>query len=138
MNKVILIGRTTKEIDLRRTTNGNAVVSFTLAVDNPFQKDENGRPTVDFINCVAWNKTAEIMDRYVSKGQKIAVEGRIQTRNYEDKDGKRVYVTEVLVSNLEMLEYVKKDTIQEQNEGSYNTNVEQEEEYEELDDDLPF
>ena len=138
MNKVILIGRTTKEIDLRRTTNGNAVVSFTLAVDNPFQKNEEGKNTVDFINCVAWNKTAEIMDRYVSKGQKIAVEGRIQTRNYKDKDGKRVYVTEVLVSNLEMLEYVKKDTIQEQNEDSYSTNVEQEEEYEELDDDLPF
>ena len=138
MNKAILIGRTTKEIDLRRTTNGNAVVSFTLAVDNPFQKNEEGKNTVDFINCVAWNKTAEIMDRYVSKGQKIAVEGRIQTRNYEDKDGKRVYVTEVLVSNLEMLEYVKKDTIQEQNEDSYSTNVEQEEEYEELDDDLPF
>ncbi len=138
MNKVILIGRTTKEIDLRRTTNGNAVVSFTLAVDNPFQKDENGRPTADFINCVAWNKTAEIMDQYVSKGQKIAVEGRIQTRNYEDKEGKRVYITEVLVSNLEMLEYVKKDTVQEQNEDSYSTNVEQEEEYEELDDDLPF
>ena len=108
MNKVILIGRTTKEIDLRRTTNGNAVVSFTLAVENRYQKDEEGKNTVDFINCVAWNKTAEIMDRYVSKGQKIAVEGRIQTRNYEDKDGKRVYVTEVLVSNLEMLEYVKK------------------------------
>ncbi len=138
MNKAILIGRTTKEIDLRRTTNGNAVVSFTLAVDNPFQKDEEGKNTVDFINCVAWNKTAEIMDRYVSKGQKIAVEGRIQTRNYEDKEGKRVYVTEVLVSNLEMLEYVKKDTAQEQNEGSYSTNVEQEEEYEALDDDLPF
>ena len=138
MNKVILIGRTTKEIDLRRTTNGNAVVSFTLAVDNPFQKNEEGKNTVDFINCVAWNKTAEIMDRYVSKGQKIAVEGRIQTRNYEDKEGKRVYITEVLVSNLEMLEYVKKDTAQEQNEDSYKTNVEQEEEYEELDDDLPF
>ena len=138
MNKVILIGRTTKEIDLRRTTNGNAVVSFTLAVDNPFQKNEEGKNTVDFINCVAWNKTAEIMDQYVSKGQKIAVEGRIQTRNYEDKDGKRVYITEVLVSNLEMLEYVKKDTVQEQNEDSYSTNVEQEEEYEELDDDLPF
>jgi len=138
VNKAILIGRTTKEIDLRRTTNGNAVVSFTLAVDNPFQKNEEGKNTVDFINCVAWNKTAEIMDRYVSKGQKIAVEGRIQTRNYEDKEGKRVYITEVLVSNLEMLEYVKKDTIQEQNEGSYSTNVEQEEEYEALDDDLPF
>ena len=86
MNKVILIGITTKERDLRRTTNGNAVVSFTLAVDNPFQKNEEGKNTVDFINCVAWNKTAEIMDRYVSKGQKIAVEGRIQTRNYEDKE----------------------------------------------------
>ena len=138
MNKVILIGRTTKEIDLRRTTNGNAVVSFTLAVENRYQKDEEGKNTVDFINCVAWNKTAEIMDQYVSKGQKIAVEGRIQTRNYEDKDGKRVYVTEVLVSSLEMLEYVKKDTAQAQNEDSYSTNVEQEEEYEELDDDLPF
>lgn len=138
MNKVILIGRTTKEIDLRRTTNGNAVVSFTLAVDNPFQKNEEGKNTTDFINCVAWNKTAEIMYQYVSKGQKIAIEGRIQTRNYEDKDGKRVYVTEVLVSNLEMLEYVKKDTATEQNQNNYGTDLGQEEEYEAIDDDLPF
>lgn len=138
MNKAILIGRTTKEIDLRRTTNGNAVVSFTLAVDNPFQKNEEGKNTTDFINCVAWNKTAEVMDQYVSKGQKLAIEGRIQTRNYEDKDGKRVYVTEVLVSNLEMLEYVKKDTATEQNQNNYGTDLRQEEEYEAVDDDLPF
>lgn len=138
MNKAILIGRTTKEIDLRRTTNGNAVVSFTLAVDNPFQKNEEGKNTTDFINCVAWNKTAEVMDQYVSKGQKLAIEGRIQTRNYEDKDGKRVYVTEVLVSNLEMLEYIKKDTATEQNQNNYGTDLGQEEEYEAVDDDLPF
>lgn len=103
LNKVILIGRTTRDVDFRRTANGTPVATFTLALDNRFVL-KDGKPTTDFINCVAWNKTAETMDRYVKKGMMIAVEGRIQTRNYENKDGNKVYVTEVVCENMRMLE----------------------------------
>ena len=103
LNKVILIGRTTRDVDFRRTTNGTPVATFTLALDNRFVL-KDGKPTTDFINCVAWNRTAETMDKYVKKGMLIAVEGRIQTRNYENKDGNKVYVTEVVCENMRMLE----------------------------------
>ena len=103
LNKVILIGRTTRDVDFRRTTNGTPVATFTLALDNRFVL-KDGKPTTDFINCVAWNKTAETMDKYVKKGMLIAIEGRLQTRNYENKDGNKVYVTEVVCDNMRMLE----------------------------------
>ena len=103
LNKVILIGRTTRDVDFRRTSSGTPVATFTLALDNRFVL-KDGKPTTDFINCVAWNKTAETMDKYVKKGMLIAVEGRIQTRNYENKDGNKVYVTEVVCENMRMLE----------------------------------
>ena len=102
-NKVILIGRTTKEVELRRTSSGTAVSTFTLAVDNRFVL-KDGKPSTDFISCVAWANTAETMEKYVRKGALIAVEGRIQTRNYDNKDGNRVYITEVVVENMRMLE----------------------------------
>jgi single-strand DNA-binding protein len=102
LNRVILIGRTTKDVDLRRTTSGTAVSTFTLAVENRFvQKD--GQNTADFISCVAWNNTAEFLDKYVKKGSLVSIEGRIQTRNYDNKDGNRVYVTEVVAENVRML-----------------------------------
>jgi len=102
LNRVILIGRTTKDVDLRRTTSGTAVSTFTLAVENRFvQKD--GQNTADFISCVAWNNTAEFMDKYVKKGSLVSIEGRIQTRNYDNKDGNRIYVTEVVAENVRML-----------------------------------
>ena len=103
LNKVILIGRTTRDVDFRRTSTGTPVATFTLALDNRYVL-KDGKPTTDFINCVAWNKTAETMDKYVKKGMLIAVEGRLQTRNYENKDGNRVYVTEVVCDNMRMLE----------------------------------
>ena len=103
LNKVILIGRTTRDVDFRRTSSGTPVATFTLALDNRFVL-KDGKPTTDFINCVAWNRTAETMDKYVKKGSLISVEGRIQTRNYENKDGNRVYVTEVVCENMRMLE----------------------------------
>ena len=102
LNKVILIGRTTKDVDLRKTSSGTAVATFTLAVDNRFVQKE-GQNTADFISCVAWNSTAEFMNNYVKKGSLVAVEGRIQTRNYDNKDGNRVYVTEVVVETLKSL-----------------------------------
>lgn len=103
LNKVILIGRTTRDVDFRRTSNGTPVATFTLALDNRYVL-KDGKPTTDFINCVAWNKTAETMDKYVKKGALIAVEGRIQTRNYENKEGNKVYVTEVVCENMRMLD----------------------------------
>ena len=103
LNRVILIGRTTRDVDFRRTSSGTPVATFTLALDNRFVL-KDGKPTTDFINCVAWNKTAETMDKYVKKGMLIAVEGRLQTRNYENKDGNKVYVTEVVCDNMRMLE----------------------------------
>ena len=102
-NKVILIGRTTKEVELRRTSNGTAVATFTLALDNRYVL-KDGKPSTDFISCVAWANTAETMEKYVRKGALIAVEGRIQTRNYDNKDGNRVYITEVVVETMRMLE----------------------------------
>jgi single-strand DNA-binding protein len=97
MNNVILIGRTTKEIDLRYTTGTNptAVTLFTLAVDR--MKDGT-----DFIGCVAFGKTAELMDRYVHKGDKVGIIGRIQTGSYE-KDGRKIYKTDVIVERVEFL-----------------------------------
>ena len=113
LNKVILIGRTTRDVDFRRTSSGTPVATFTLALDNRFVL-KDGKPTTDFINCVAWNKTAETMEKYVKKGAMIAVEGRIQTRNYEKKDGNKVYVTEVVCENMRML-----DTRTSSNGGTY-------------------
>lgn len=102
MNKVILIGRLTADPDIRRTQSGKCVASYRLAVDRPFKSD--GQPEADFISCVAWGKSGEFCQRYLHKGMKIAVEGRIQTRTYDDKDGKKVYVTEVIVEHHEFCE----------------------------------
>lgn len=102
MNKAILIGRLTRDPELRHTTSGAATCTFTVAVDRI--PDQNGQKITDFISVVTWNKQAENVAKYMSKGRLVAVEGRIQTRNYEDKDGKRVYVTEVLASNVHFLE----------------------------------
>ena len=94
MNKAILLGRLTKDPELRyTTTNNTAVCSFTLAVDRRFSKDKE----VDFIDCQAWQKTAEFISKYFAKGQQVAVEGRIQVRSWDDNEGKKRYATEVVV-----------------------------------------
>jgi len=111
MNKVILIGRITKDLELTYTqTNNKAVCKFTLAVDRRFDKEK-----VDFINCVAWEKLAETIAKYCTKGQKIAVEGRMETRNYE-KDGHKVYVTEVTCDSMEFVDSSKKESAPKQEE----------------------
>lgn len=102
MNKVILIGRLTKDPDLRYTPNNAPVCNFTVAIDR--MPNQNGEKQTDFINVVLFNKQAENVKKYVLKGHLIAVEGSIQTRNYDDKDGKKVYVTEVLASRVQFLE----------------------------------
>ena len=96
MNKVILMGRLTRDPEVRYTSNTNTLVaSFSLAVNRRFAKQGEERQA-DFINVVAWNKTGEFCSKWFKKGQQVGVIGRIQTRNYDDKDGKKVYVTEVV------------------------------------------
>jgi single-strand DNA-binding protein len=103
MNRVVLVGRLTKDPDLRYTPNGVPVATFTLAVNRPFKKD-NGEQEADFINVVVWRKPAENAANYLKKGSLAGVDGRIQTRNYEGQDGKRIYVTEVLAESVQFLE----------------------------------
>ncbi|TGY65137.1 single-stranded DNA-binding protein [Dubosiella muris] len=102
INRVVLVGRLTKDPELRKTQSGTSVVSYTIAVNRRSQTP--GQPDADFISCVAWNKTAELMAQYLHKGSLIGVEGRIQTRNYENQQGQRVYVTEVVTDNVQFLE----------------------------------
>ncbi|AMC94470.1 single-stranded DNA-binding protein [Erysipelothrix larvae] len=101
INRTILVGRITKDPELKKTNTGKSVVSFTIAVNRRFGGEQE---QADFINCVAWNQQAEFLANYIPKGSLIGVEGRIQTRNYEDATGKRVYVTEVVAENVQALE----------------------------------
>lgn len=103
MNKVELIGRLTKEPEIKMTTNQTQYCQFALAVDRRF-KDANGQRTADFINCVAWKQTAVFIQKYFRKGNRLAVIGSIQTRNYDDKNGQKHFVTEVLVDEAEFVE----------------------------------
>ena len=103
MNKAILIGRLTKDPELRTTPTGRNVCQFSIAVSRTYT-NANGEREADFINCVVWDKQAENLVKYQKKGNQIAVDGRIQTRNYDDKDGKKVYVTEILASNISFLD----------------------------------
>ena len=99
MNKVILMGRLTRDPETRFTQGNNtAVCSFSLAVNRRFKQE--GQPDADFINVTAWAKTAEFVSKYFTKGQQVGVIGRMQTRNYDDKDGKKVYVTEVIAEEV--------------------------------------
>ena len=128
INKTILVGRLTRDPELRKTDNGKTVSSFTLARNKRY----GGEEQADFINCVAWEKSAEFLCNYLKKGALIGIEGRIQSRSYEDSTGKRVYVQEVVVEHLQSLESKHKQS---------NSNGYVEEEEPVLDiqsDDLPF
>ncbi len=126
INRVVLVGRITRDPLLRKTQSGASVVSFTIACNRrvPSQGQD-----ADFISCVAWNRTADFMAQYVKKGALLGLEGRIQTRNYDDKDGKRVYVTEVVADSVQFLEskkaaaeqsgYVPQEPVANQNQGGY-------------------
>ena len=112
INNIVLVGRTTKTIELKQNKNGTPYVQFTLAVNRPY-KDEQGGQQADFITCVAWNKTAETLSTYVSKGTMIGVEGRLQVRNYENEAGVRQYLSEVLVNPFTFLESKKSNVLPE-------------------------
>ena len=106
VNNVVLVGRLVRDVDLRQTSTGKMMTYFTLAVNRNF-KNEQGEQAADFIGCVAFDKKAENMARFLSKGSLISVEGRISTRNFQGNDGKTVYVTEVVASNITFLESKK-------------------------------
>ena len=108
LNKVVLIGRLTKDIELKRTSSNTSYANFSIAVNRPF-KSGDGERGVDFINCVVWRRLAEVVANYTSKGSQIAVEGRIQARSYDNAEGKKVYVTEVVAENIQFLDS-KKDS----------------------------
>lgn len=99
MNKAILCGRLVRDPEVKYSQTGVAITNFTIAIDRPSKKDEPKQ--ADFINCVAFQKQAEFIGNYFQKGRKMLLEGRIQTRNYENKEGKKVYVTEVIVNSVE-------------------------------------
>lgn len=103
LNRVVLVGRLTRDPDLRYTPNGVAVANFNIAVNRPFS-NQQGEREADFINCVAWRRQAENLANYMKKGSMIGVDGRIQTRNFEGQDGKRVYITEVMAESIQFLE----------------------------------
>ena len=99
LNHITIMGRITKEIELRRTTSGTPVASFTLAVDRDF-KEKNGEKETDFIDCVAWRNTAEFVEKYFSKGRMAVVSGRLQIRSWKDKDGNNRRTAEVVAENV--------------------------------------
>ncbi|WP_077952683.1 single-stranded DNA-binding protein, partial [Listeria monocytogenes] len=126
MNRVILVGRLTKDPDLRYTPAGAAVATFTLAVNRTFT-NQQGEREADFINCVVWRKPAENVANFLKKGSMAGVDGRVQTRNYEGNDGKRVYVTEIVAESVQFLE-PKQNAVEgstpnnNQNEANYSNN----------------
>ena len=103
INRVVLVGRMTRDPELRRTPQGDAVTSFTLAVNRNYTS-RDGQQQADFINCVVWRKPAENVGRYCSKGSLVGVEGRIQTRSYDNSQGQKVYVVEVICDSVQFLE----------------------------------
>ncbi|CAH0419396.1 single-stranded DNA-binding protein [Periweissella ghanensis] len=111
-----------KDVELRYTQSGNATANFTLAVNRQF-KSENGEREADFINCVMWRKNAENFANFTHKGSLVGIEGRIQTRNYENKEGQRVYVTEVVSDSFSLLESRSESQKQADQSQSYQSNM---------------
>ncbi|HDU1232573.1 TPA: single-stranded DNA-binding protein [Listeria monocytogenes] len=126
MNRVVLVGRLANDPDLKYTPSGVAVATFRLAVNRPFT-NQDGEREADFINCVVWRKPAENVANFLKKGSLTGVDGRVQTRNYEGNDGKRVYVTEIVAESVQFLE-PKQNAVEgstpnnNQNEASYSNN----------------
>lgn len=113
MNKAILVGRITKDPELKRTNSDIPFVQFTIAINRRYQ-NRDGERQADFINCVAWRQTAELLARYIRKGSQIGVEGSIQTRTYDDPNGVRHYITEVVCDSIHFL-----DTKRSEDQGGF-------------------
>ncbi len=116
LNRVVIVGRLTKDPDLRYTPNGVAVANFTVAVNRPFKQD--GKQEADFINCVVWRAPAENLAKYMSKGNQVGVDGRVQTRTFDGQDGKTVYVTEIVADSVQFLESKKSNDTAPSNQQS--------------------
>lgn len=125
INSVVLVGRLTKDVELRKTQSGLSVASFTVACDRRLSQEQrnNNEQSADFISCVAWRGSADFLGKYARKGDTVGVEGKIQTRNY-DRDGHRVYVVEVLANSVNLLH--SKQTVQSQEQASYEPQPTQE------------
>lgn len=120
LNKVILMGRITQDLEVKQTPSGVAVLSFTVAVQRSYAKQGEEKQT-DFINCVAWRQQAEFIGKYFNKGRMIALEGNLRTRTYDDKNGTKHYVTEVFVDNVSFTGE-KSDDLQQNNQSSQQNN----------------
>ncbi|MCR8987903.1 single-stranded DNA-binding protein [Brevibacillus laterosporus] len=134
MNRVILIGNLARDVEMKYTTNGVPVATFTLAVNRRVQ---NGHNEADFINIVVWRQLADLCANYLSKGKKCALEGRIQVRSYDDQDGKKRFVTEVIAENVQFLSS-KDGQAQQSNKSSFDDPFANNKPINISDDDLPF
>lgn len=138
INNVSLTGRLTKDLEKHQTNKGTSVVNFSLAVDRR-RKNANGDREADFISIQAWGLTADLLSKYCGKGSLIGIEGRIQTRNYENNQGQRVYVTEVVAENVTFLDSKKNNNDQSQQGGYQQSNGYQNDNYQQpFDSALPF
>lgn len=137
INNVVLVGRLVRDPELRYTPSNQAVAIFSLAVNRNF-KSQNGEREADFINCVIWRQQAENLANWAKKGALIGITGRIQTRNYENQQGQRVYVTEVVADNFQLLEFNKQNNQGHSQENSQPDFSRQAEPMNILDSDLPF
>ena len=136
MNNVSLIGRLTAEPELKYTQNDKAYTRFNVAVDRPVKSGEEKQ--ADFISIIAWNKTAEFICKYFTKGQRIALTGSIRTGSYTDKDGNKRYTFEVLANDVEFCEAAKKDTAERTSKKAEQAQQRAEEYMDVSDEDLPF
>lgn len=138
MNKVVLIGRLTKDVELRYTqTNNTAVASFSLAVNRKFVKTGEERQA-DFFNIIAWNKLAETISKYLFKGNQVAISGRLETRSWDDANGQKHYVTEVIAEEVDFIEPRNKQNNDAILNSPVPVNTENTSEFISNDDDLPF
>ncbi|UTX64455.1 single-stranded DNA-binding protein [Streptococcus constellatus] len=137
INNVVLIGRLTRDVELRYTPSNVAVATFNLAVNRNF-KNQDGEREADFINCVMWQKSAENLANWTRKGMLIGITGRIQTRSYENQQGQRVYVTEVVADNFQLLESRDKSANHSSMDEQMPPAFENSQPMDISDDDLPF
>jgi single-strand DNA-binding protein len=140
LNRIILIGRLTRDPELRYTPAGVAVTQFSLAIDRPFTGGNGKEKEVDFINIVTWRQLAETCANYLRKGRLTAVEGRLQIRNYDNNEGRKIYVTEVVADNVRFLESAKNNSEPNSNNNSNNQDPFKDDgkPIDISDDDLPF
>lgn len=117
MNKVIMMGRLTKDPDITKTTNGTVIAKYNIAVDRKFKRD--GDPDADFFSCTSFGKQAEFVEKYLKKGTKVVITGRVQNNNYTDKNGQKVYGTVIMVDEIEFAESKKAEGINEEKQDDF-------------------